>query len=136
MSRHEFSRATKRAALERSGHRCEAEGTRYGFEPGQRCNCHLSLGVQFDHNIPDQLGGDNSLSNCMAICVQCHKFKTRNDIQQIRKSDRQRDRNSGVIRPAGKIKSAPFPKSTKPERCDPNKGLPPLPPRKLYETRP
>jgi len=50
MARHEFSRATKRAALERSGYRCEAEGTRYGFEPGQRCNCHLSLGVQFDHN--------------------------------------------------------------------------------------
>lgn len=116
MSRHEFSRATKRAALERSGYRCEAEGTRYGFESGQRCNCHLSLGVQFDHNVPDQLGGDNSLGNCMAICVQCHKFKTRNDVRQIRKSDRQRDRNSGVIRPAGKLKSAPFPKSDKPKK--------------------
>jgi len=52
----------------------------------------------------------------MAICVQCHKFKTRNDIQQIRKSDRQRDRHSGVIRPAGKLKSAPFPKSDKPKK--------------------
>jgi len=116
MSRHEFSRATKRAALERSGYRCEAEGSRYGFEPGQRCNCHLSLGVQFDHILPCELGGDNSLANCAAICVQCHRFATRNDVRQIRKSDRQRDRHSGVIRPAGKLKSAPFPKSDKPKK--------------------
>jgi 5-methylcytosine-specific restriction endonuclease McrA len=109
MARTEFSRKTKREALERSGYRCEAAGTRYGFEDGQRCNCHLSLGVQFDHNIPDQLGGDNSLENCMAICVQCHRFKTRNDIQQIRKSDRQRDRHSGVLRPKQAIKSRGFP---------------------------
>lgn len=116
MSRREFSRSTKRAALERSGYRCEASGTRYGFEEGQRCNCHLSLGVQFDHVLPCELGGDNDLANCAAICVQCHKFATRNDIRQIRKSDRQRDRHTGVIRPAGKIKSAPFPKSDKPKK--------------------
>lgn len=116
MPRKEFSRKTKRAALERSGYRCEAAGTRYGFETGQRCNCHLSLGVQFDHVLPCELGGDNDLANCAAICVQCHKYATRNDIQQIRKSDRQRDRNSGVIRPAGKLKSAPFPKSDKPKK--------------------
>lgn len=117
MPRREFSRKTKRAALERSGYRCEAAGARYGFEPGQRCNCHLSLGVQFDHILPCELNGDNDLANCAAICVQCHRFATRNDIQQIRKSDRQRDRNSGVIRPAGKLKSAPFPKSDKPKKA-------------------
>lgn len=117
MARREFSRATKRAALERSGYRCEASGTRYGFEEGQRCNCHLSLGVQFDHVLPCALGGDNSLENAAAICVQCHKYATRNDIRQIRKSDRQRDRHTGVIRPGGKIKSAPFPKSDKPKKA-------------------
>lgn len=130
MSRHEFSRSTKRAALERSGYRCEASGTRYGFEEGQRCNCALSLGVQFDHDVPDQLGGDNSLENCRSICIQCHKFKTRNDIAAIRKSDRQRDKDSGVIRPASSIRSAPFPKSTK-TRHERNQ----LPPRRLYEER-
>lgn len=135
MARHEFSRATKRAALARSGHKCEASGPRYGFEEGQRCNCSLSIGIIYDHDVPDQLGGDNSLGNCRAICVTCNKFKTRGDIQQIRKSDRQRDRHNGVVRPAGKIKSAPFPKSAKAERRDPNKGLPPLAPRKLYEER-
>jgi 5-methylcytosine-specific restriction endonuclease McrA len=117
MARTEFTRKTKQEALQRSGVRCEATGTRYGFEEGQRCNCSLSLGVQYDHAVPDALGGDNSLENCLAICVQCHKFKTRNDVKQIAKSNRQRDKASGVIRPAGKIKSAPFPKSEKPKKA-------------------
>lgn len=133
MSRTEFSRKTKQAALERSGFRCEAEGSRYGFEEGQRCNCHLSLGVQFDHNVPDQLGGDNSLENCMAICVQCHKFKTRNDVRQIRKSDRQRDKAIGVIRPKQTLRSAPFPKS---EKAVKSVIKTPLPPRQMYQEQP
>lgn len=130
MPRTEFTRATKRDALARSGHRCETTGTRYGFEEGQRCNCSLSLGVQFDHDVPDQLGGDNSLENCRAICVQCHKHKTRNDVRQIRKSDRQRDKSSGVIRPAGKIKSAGFAKT---ERSAKRVSKPALPNRPLYK---
>jgi len=129
MARTEFSRKTRQAALARSGHRCEAEGTRYGFEPGQRCNCSLSLGVQFDHVLPDQMGGDNTLSNCAAICVQCHKFATRNDIRNIRKSDRMRDKATGVVRPAGKIKSPTFAKPEKPTKA----SKPTLPPRLLYQ---
>ncbi|WP_425902460.1 HNH endonuclease [Agrobacterium radiobacter] len=117
MARTEFTRKTKQEALQRSGLRCEAAGTRYGFEEGQRCNCSLSLGVQYDHAVPDALGGDNSLENCLAICVQCHRFKTKNDVKQIAKSNRQRDKASGVIRPAGKIKSPGFPKSEKPKKA-------------------
>lgn len=124
MSRTEFTRKTKQAALTRSDHKCEASGPRYGLEEGQRCNCSLSLGVQFDHDVPDQLGGDNSLDNCRAICVQCHKIKTRGDVQQIRKSDRQRDKASGVIRPAAKIKSAGFPKRNK-DTAAVKRALPP-----------
>jgi len=127
--RHEFSRATKRQALERSGYRCEASGTRYGFEEGQRCNCSLTLGVQFDHAVPDALGGDNSLENALAICVQCHKFKTRNDVKQIAKSNRQRDKHVGVLRPAAKIQSAGFQKSEKAAQRQPK---PALPYRSLY----
>ncbi|KKX25338.1 HNH endonuclease signature motif containing protein [Rhizobium sp. LC145] len=133
MSRREFSRKTKQEALKRSGYRCEASGPRYGFSEGQRCNCDLSLGVQFDHNVPDQLGGDNSLENCMAVCIQCHRHKTRNDVRQIRKSDRQRDKARGVVRPAGKIKSAGFPKFEKSER---RQAKPQLPPRSLFEAKP
>lgn len=98
MARTEFSRETRREALKRSGLKCEASGPRYGFSEGQRCNCSLSLGAQFDHDIPDQLGGDASLENCRAICIACHKFKTRGDIQQIRKSDRQRDKATGAFK--------------------------------------
>lgn len=98
MARTEFSRETRREALKRSGQRCEASGPRYGLEEGQRCNCSLTLGVQFDHDVPDQLGGDNSLENCRAVCVQCHRIKTRGDIRQIRKSDRQRDKHNGTFK--------------------------------------
>jgi 5-methylcytosine-specific restriction endonuclease McrA len=131
MSRTEFTRSTKRAALDRSGLKCEASGPRYGFKEGQRCNCSLSLGVQFDHAVPDALGGDNSLENALAICVQCHKFKTRNDIKQIRKSDRQRDKATGVLRPKQSIRSAPFPKT---ERAERRQTKTPLPHRPLYRT--
>lgn len=133
MSRTEFTRATKRAALDRSGLKCEASGTRYGFEEGKRCNCSLSLGVQFDHAVPDALGGDNSLENALAICVQCHKFKTRNDIKQIRKSDRQRDKASGVLRPKQSIRSAGFPKSEKSARRVEKASLPARPLYRINE---
>jgi 5-methylcytosine-specific restriction endonuclease McrA len=108
MSRTEFTRKTKQAALLRSGLRCEASGPRYGLDEGQRCNCSLTLGVQYDHDVPDQLGGDNSLENCRSICVQCHRIKTRGDIKQIRKSDRQRDKASGVVRSKQSISSPGF----------------------------
>jgi 5-methylcytosine-specific restriction endonuclease McrA len=128
--RTEFTRKTKQEALKRSGIKCEASGPRYGLEEGQRCNCSLSLGVQYDHDVPDQLGGDNSLENCRAICVQCHKIKTRGDIQQIRKSDRMRDKASGVIRAAGKIKSPGFAKAAKAAKASTKQRLPP---RALYQ---
>ncbi|MFB9952092.1 HNH endonuclease [Rhizobium puerariae] len=130
MARTEFTRKTKQEALKRAGYRCEASGTRYGFNEGQRCNCDLSLGVQFDHAVPDALGGDNSLENCMSVCVPCHGWKTRNDVKQIAKSKRQRDKHTGVIRPASKIKSAPFPKSPKAAKRQPKQALPPRP---LYQ---
>lgn len=134
MARTEFARKTKQKALERSGYKCEASGPDFGFEPGQRCNCSLSLGVQFDHILPDQLGGDTSLENCMALCVQCHKFKTRSDIQRIRKSDRQRDRHTGVIRPAGKIQSAGFPATVKQSKTSRHAWAPKLN-NPLYEAK-
>jgi len=108
--RNEFSRKTRQEALHRSGLKCEASGPRYGLEEGQRCNCNLSLGVQFDHDVPDQLGGDNSLENCRAVCVQCHKIKTRGDVRQIRKSDRQRDKHLGIIKPKSSLSNPRFKK--------------------------
>ncbi|CAN7396762.1 HNH endonuclease [Neorhizobium sp. LjRoot104] len=122
MSRTEFTRETRRDALKRSEQKCEASGPRYGLNEGQRCNCSLTVGVIFDHDVPDQLGGDNSLENCRAICVTCNKFKTRGDIRQIRKSDRQRDKHSGVIKPKSALAKGPFKKKMNGDVVDTRTG--------------
>lgn len=134
MPRAEFSKKTKREALKRAGYRCEATGPAFGFQPGQRCNCSLSLGVQFDHVIPDALQGLNDLDNCEALCIACHKVKTKADVKRIRKSDRQRDRDTGVISSKASIKGPGFPKTGKPAKTSRHDWAPKLQPR-LYEAK-
>lgn len=96
MPRTEFTRKTRRDALRRADGACEASGPRYSLAEGTRCNAPLSYGVEFDHDVPNELGGDNSLENCRAICIRCHKAKTRLDIGSIRKADRARDKATGA----------------------------------------
>ncbi|WP_159585974.1 HNH endonuclease [Chelativorans xinjiangense] len=131
MARREFTKATRRAALERSQGRCEAIGAWYGLEPGKRCNAPLSAGVEFDHIDLDANSKDNSLSNCAATCIPCHRHKSaKHDTPKAAKTLRQQDKARGVSKPAGNLKSRPsFPKPSKPER----QGKQPLPPRKLFE---
>lgn len=109
MSRAEFSKATKRAAWERSKERCEAVGTMYGLEPGKRCNMPLSRGVEYDHIILDANSHDNSLENCCAACPPCHRFKTtKHDTPMAAKTLRQQDKDR-------RIRSVrPFPKRADP----------------------
>jgi 5-methylcytosine-specific restriction endonuclease McrA len=127
----EFSTKTKRERLKQSGGFCEAEGPLYGLAPGQRCNAPLSHGVEFDHRIALALGGNNSLENCVAVCLRDHQYKTRNnDVPKAAKTKRQSDKNSGVRRPKGQLKSAGFPKAEKPERT----GKAKLPPRPLFRS--
>jgi hypothetical protein len=93
VSRAEFTRQTKREALKRSGGLCEAVGSLYGLEPGQRCNAPIAYGVEFDHVLLAANGGDNSLENCAAACVRCHGWKTRNhDTPTAAKTVRQQDK--------------------------------------------
>jgi 5-methylcytosine-specific restriction protein A len=76
--RYEFAKKTKQASLLRSGGVCEASGAVYGLEAETRCTTSLGLGVEFDHwPIPAHVENSNTLENCMAVCRQCHKFKTR-----------------------------------------------------------
>lgn len=113
MKRLEFPRKIKAAAFARSGGKCEA------------CGLPFKGGAEFDHVLPAALGGEPTLANCRAICAPCHKAKTAEDVRGIRKADRQRDRNSGAVRPKGQIKSrgfAPVPRAAKAS----------LPPRRLY----
>lgn len=76
--RYEFTMKTKQEALKRSGGICEAVGVVYGLPPGVRCETSLATGFEADHYpLPAHVENSNTLENCMAVCRQCHKFKTR-----------------------------------------------------------
>lgn len=97
MTRANFTRKTKREALERSGGLCEARGRLYNLNLGVRCNLPLSNGVEFDHIILDANSKDNSLRNCFAICIPCHRWKTaKHDIPLAAKTLRQQDTHKGI----------------------------------------
>jgi 5-methylcytosine-specific restriction endonuclease McrA len=107
--RREFSKPVKREALQRSGLLCEAVGPMYGLEPAQRCNAPLGYGVEFDHVILDANSKDNSLENCAAVCVKCHRWKTaKHDIPLAAKTTRQRDKfGLGIKKPSTWRKAPP-----------------------------
>lgn len=134
-NRREFTKKTMRAALSRSGLRCEAIGTMYGLEQGCRCNADLGKGVEFDHIVLDANSKDNSLENCAAVCIKCHRQKTaHHDIPMAAKTVRMQDKALGIKAKAAKpLQSAGFPSK---QQRDPNKGLPPLPRNSLYEAKP
>lgn len=105
MSRHEFSAATRRAALERAGGRCEAVGALYGLPEGERCgNSIANRRVVIDHELPDWLGGTNDLSNARAICARCDRWKTQRDRRAIDKAKRVRAKAHGQRLPKRKIR--------------------------------
>ncbi|WP_415279266.1 HNH endonuclease signature motif containing protein [Brucella sp. BZ] len=133
MARLEFSKKTKRDALERSQMRCEASGPLYGLEEGQRCSIPLSNGVEFDHELAASNGGDNSIENCKAVCLRCHRWKTTQlDTPRAAKTKRQSDKAKGIVRPKGAIKSAGFAKAGKTPRID-KSALPTLPRPRLMQ---
>jgi len=78
--RQEFTRKTRWEAGERAGGIC------------QKCKLIINGRQEYDHILPCELGGDNSLSNCMVLCRKCHADKTATDVRQIRKADRARDK--------------------------------------------
>lgn len=96
MARREFTKPTKREALKRSGGLCEGQGRIYGLS-NERCNAPLSYGVEYDHVVLAANGGDNSLENCAAVCVRCHRWKTSNhDTPMAAKTLRQQDKARGI----------------------------------------
>ena len=102
MSRY-FSKRVKREALARSGLRCEATGELYGLPPQVCCGADLGYGVEFDHAILWANSRDSSISNCVAVCPKCHKYKsTKHDTPKAAKTVRQQDKHNG-IRKAGPV---------------------------------
>ena len=56
-------------------------------------------GPEYDHAVPDALGGEPTLDNCVVRCTKCHRLKTSTrDVPQIAKMKRQRDRAIGIKR--------------------------------------
>lgn len=123
--RREFSAKTRKAALKRSNMRCEAVGDWYGLGPGQRCHAGLAHGVEYDHIILDANSHDNSLENCAAVCINCHKHKTRYHDTPLAAKTVAQSLMGMKTRPKAKI-AAP-PKAEKPA------GKAPLAPRILFK---
>jgi len=69
-----FSQATKDAAYRRAGGKCECTMTTCSkHRSGSRCNADLSRGWHAHHRHSQAAGGDDSLGNCLAMCVACHE---------------------------------------------------------------
>lgn len=84
--RSEFPVKVRKAAYDRANGICE-------------CGCGVPFGkerVDYDHILPDFLGGTNDLENCQAIRLSCHKAKTRKDMQPIKKIRREDKRRKGL----------------------------------------
>jgi 5-methylcytosine-specific restriction protein A len=91
MTRREFPAKVKVAAFERAKGQCEI------------CGARLTVGkYRYDHKLPDALGGEPTLENCVVQCLPCDKPKTAEDVTRIRKADRQRRIHLG-IRPKSKF---------------------------------
>ena len=129
MARKEFGKPVKRSALLRSSLLCEAIGAMYGLPTGKRCNAPLSAGVEYDHIVMDANSKDNSLENCAAVCIPCHRWKSaKHDVPMAAKTVRMQDKANGIKRPVQTIKSAPFPKAEKSRGTKTS-----LPPRQLFQ---
>lgn len=102
MPRREFTKKIRIEAYRRSGGYCEV------------CGCVLMVGkFEFDHIVPDGLGGSPTLENCRVACSACHSVKTHTeDRPRMAKADRQRAKHLGLY-PASRtrIPSRPFPRT-------------------------
>ena len=86
--RREFPAKVKVAAFERAKGNCQV------------CGARLTVGkFRYDHKLPDALGGEPTLENCVVQCLACDKPKTADDVRRIRKADRQRRNHIGVKKP-------------------------------------
>ena len=94
VSRQEFSRTTKLKAYAASNGVCQ-------------CGCGQPFNAknrpEYDHRIPCEQGGDNSLENCVVLRSDCHKAKTKDDMKVIAKSRSVRARDVNARTPKAKL---------------------------------
>ena len=97
--RMEFTRKDKAKIIARANSKCE------------KCSAMLKTGEgEVDHILPCALGGEATVANGRLLCRVCHVEKTAGDIKAIRKSDRQRDKANGAIRPKSALAGRKQPK--------------------------
>lgn len=89
--RQEFPKSVKLAAWKRCGGICE-------------CGCGQKIiRAQYDHRIPDALGGEPTLENCVVLEAKHHQKKTVEiDRPAIDKATRIREKNAGIRKPKGR----------------------------------
>lgn len=128
MARREFSTAVYAQIVHRATNaqgqiQCEGCGLVLGKRP-----------YHVDHTIADGLQIDKSrkltADDGKLLGVECcHDPKTRTvDVPAIARAKRREAKHLGITKPAGKIRSAPFPKADKPKR----EGKTALPPKQLF----
>jgi 5-methylcytosine-specific restriction enzyme A len=84
--RREFKPKIKLAAWERCKGHCET------------CHAKIIGGAQYDHIIPDGLGGEPTLDNCACLCSKCHRLKTsKQDVPNIARAKRRERKAKGAI---------------------------------------
>ncbi|WCK26593.1 HNH endonuclease [Agrobacterium pusense] len=83
------------------------------------CECEIQVGQTWDLDHVKALinGGENRETNLRPAHRKCHVEKTALDVAEKAKVASIRKKHLGITRPAGKIKSAPFPKSEKPKKA-------------------
>ena len=130
MPRVEFSKRVSKAIVARATNSdgqitCEGCGLVLGFKA-----------YDIDHKIAEALCDHTMKRNLkpedgQLLCKPCHKIKTKDDVHKTRKADRQKNRHTGVKRPAGKIANRGFETAQKRPAID-KAGLPPLKPRPMF----
>jgi 5-methylcytosine-specific restriction protein A len=69
---------------------------------GGRCACGCgqeitaATGLEWDHVIPLELGGDDDLENLQPLTAKCHRAKTQRDVKAIAKAKRVQAKHLGI----------------------------------------
>lgn len=112
MSRSEFSPTTRKAAWTRAGGQCEYVTHGKVFGPaGYRCDTPLRAGVEYHHVLEAALGGDNSLGNCLAVCIAHHKLLTKT--QTVPRLTKMRGQQAMVRKTKPAPRKIPYRKATR-----------------------
>lgn len=101
--RREFPQSVRKAAFARCCRQCLVPGVINvpGVPQCENCGNELRSGnIEYEHIVPDALGGEPTLENCGVWCrVPCSSAKTaKQDIPVIAKADRVTKKNFGLGR--------------------------------------